>query len=374
MLLSQIPGELFSLHRKSVNVERKIIHIDMDAFYASVEQRDNPALRGKPVAVGGSGRRGVVASASYEARQYGVRSAMPGVTAQRLCPQLIFAKPRFEVYKAVSQQIRDIFCEYTELVEPLSLDEAYLDVGQDLKHINSATLIAKEILQRIRQETGLTASAGVSFNKFLAKIASGINKPNGIKIILPDEAEAFLDQLPIEKFHGIGKATERRMKSLGIRTGLDLRSCSETFLARHFGKAGLHYYHMVRADDRRPVNPHRIRKSIGAERTFAEDLHRPEEMKAKLAMLAEIVHGHMNRNHNFGRTVTLKIKTADFRLFTRSKSFAHDITDPDALCHAACELLDQHLHLFPAVRLLGITVSNLAGERMSKGVQLSFDF
>ncbi len=355
-------------------MERKIIHIDMDAFYASVEQRDNPALRGKPVAVGGSGRRGVVASASYEARKYGVRSAMPGVTAQRLCPELIFTKARFEVYKSVSQQIRNIFYEYTDLVEPLSLDEAYLDVSEDLKHIRSATLIAKDILQRIRMETGLTASAGVSFNKFLAKIASGINKPNGIKIIRPEEAATFLDLLPIEKFHGIGKATERRMKALGIYTGKDLRAWSEAELARHFGKAGLHYYRMVRADDRRPVNPHRIRKSIGAERTFAEDLHEPAEMKGKLAIIAEIVHGHMSRNHNFGRTVTLKIKTADFRLYTRSKSFAHDVTEQDALYQAACELLDHHLHLCRAVRLLGITVSNLEGERLAKGVQLAFDF
>lgn len=355
-------------------MERKIIHIDMDAFFASVEQRDHPGLQGKPVAVGGGGKRGVVASASYEARRYGVRSAMSGMHAQRLCPELIFTKARFDAYKAVSRQIRDIFYEYTPLVEPLSLDEAYLDVTEDLKNIGSATLVAKEILERIRQETQLTASAGVSFNKFLAKIASGINKPNGIKVIRPEEAEAFLNQLPIEKFHGIGKATERRMKALGIYSGQDLRRYSEADLARHFGKAGRHYYRMVRADDHRSVNPNRVRKSIGAERTFAEDLRHPDDMKAKLALLAEIVHGHASRSNNFGRTLTLKIKTADFRIFTRSKSFQHDLTDSETLYRTACELLDQHPHLLGAVRLLGITVSNLAGERIAKGIQLSFDF
>lgn len=354
--------------------ERKIIHIDMDAFFASVEQRDHPELQGMPVAVGGAGRRGVVASASYEARRYGVRSAMPGSKARQLCPELVFVPPRFEVYQAVSRQIRQIFLDYTPLVEPLSLDEAYLDVSQDLRGIGSATLIAREILQRIQAETGLTASAGVSFNKFLAKIASGMRKPNGMTIITPAEAATFLDNLPIEKFHGIGQATERRMKALGIHYGRDLKQYSAEVLAQRFGKAGLHYYRMVRADDRRPVNPHRVRKSMGAERTFAEDLRTPDGMKTQLALLAEKVHAHLSKHQNYGRTVTLKIKTPDFRLYTRSKSYGHALIEASAIYEAACELLDQHLHLCKAVRLLGITVSNLEGARIRGGVQLSFDF
>ncbi len=353
---------------------RKIIHIDMDAFFASVEQRDHPELQGKPVAVGGAGRRGVVASASYEARRYGVRSAMPGSKARRLCPELIFVSPRFEVYQDVSRQIRQIFLDYTALVEPLSLDEAYLDVSKDLRGIGSATLIAREILQRIQAETGLTASAGVSFNKFLAKIASGMRKPNGMTIITPAEAPAFLDNLPIEKFHGIGRATEQRMKAIGIHYGRDLKQYPAEELAQRFGKAGLHYFRMVRADDRRPVNPHRIRKSMGAERTFAEDLHTTDDMKAQLALLADKVHAHLSKHQNYGRTVTLKIKTPDFRLYTRSKSYSHDLTEATAIYEAACELLHQHLHLCKAVRLLGITVSNLEGARMRSGTQLRLDF
>ncbi len=356
------------------STERKIIHIDMDAFFASVEQRDRPELQGLPVAVGGAGRRGVVASASYEARRYGVRSAMPGSKARQLCPELIFVAPRFEVYQAISRQIRQIFLDYTPLVEPLSLDEAYLDVSEDLRGIGSATLIAREILQRIQAETRLTASAGVSFNKFLAKIASGMRKPNGMTIITPAEAPAFLDSLPIGKFHGIGKATEQRMKALGIQYGRDLKQYPAEALAQHFGKAGLHYYCIVHADDRRPVNPHRVRKSMGAERTFAEDLYTPDDMKAQLALLADKVYTHLSKYQNYGRTVTLKIKTPDFKLYTRSKSYSHDLTEASAIYEAACELLNQHLHLCKTVRLLGITVSNLEGARVRDGVQLSFDF
>ncbi len=362
-------------HNLPVVLNRKIIHIDMDAFYASVEQRDNPALKGKPVAVGGSGRRGVVASASYEARRFGVRSAMPSVVAQRMCPELIFTKSRFDVYKEVSGQIRDIFFEYTDLVEPLSLDEAYLDVSSDKMGIGSATLIAKAILKRIFETTQLTASAGVSFNKFLAKVASGINKPNGIKIIKPEEAESFLGQLPIEKFHGIGAATAKKMKALGIYNGADLRQQAEADLAKYFGKAGQHYYRIVRADDRREVNPNRIRKSIGAERTFFDDLESIDAMKEKLAHIAGIVHEYMLRHDNFGRTITLKIKSSDFRQITRSRTFLSEIQDLEVLIGAVYELLDLNRQEIEKVRLLGVTVSNLARERSNEGgTQLSFDF
>lgn len=353
--------------------QRKIIHIDMDAFYASVEQRDQPELRGKPVAVGGSGKRGVVASASYEARRYGVRSAMPSVTALRKCPDLIFVKSRFDVYRAVSQQIRDIFLDYTDLVEPLSLDEAYLDVTENKRGINSGTIIAEEIRKRIQEETGLTASAGVSFNKFLAKIASDINKPNGIKVITPPEAPAFLDALPIEKFHGIGKVTAQKMKKLGIHTGADLKTWTEIELVRRFGKVGRHYFRIVRADDQREVNPNRIRKSIGAERTFREDLVQVEDMKEKLTHIAGIVFEYMKKSDNFGRTVTIKIKSADFVISTRSKSFAIEVTELDDLVAIAHELLESNQEEIDKVRLLGVSVSNLQKEN-TVGIQLKFDF
>lgn len=340
---------------------RKIIHIDMDAFYASVEQRDNPELRGKPIAVGSGNKRGVVAAASYEARQYGVRSAMPSLTAKRLCPDLIFVKARFEVYREVSQQIREIFEEYTDLVEPLSLDEAYLDVTENKKGIRSAIQIAMEIRRKIQERTQLTASAGVSFNKFLAKIASDVNKPNGMKVILPEEAEAFLDRLPVHKFHGIGKVTARRMHELGIQTGADLKRWQLEDLVREFGRVGEHYYHIVRADDHREVNPHRIRKSIGAERTFQEDLEDLEEMKAKLDYLAAVVFDYMERKGRYGRTVTLKVKTPDFQHHTRSRTFSHPVRDRETIFRAACDLLEAAPELRPA-RLLGITVSNLEEE------------
>ncbi len=353
--------------------QRKIIHIDMDAFFASVEQRDDPELQGKPVAVGGSGRRGVVASASYEARRYGVRSAMPSVTALRKCPDLIFVKSRFDVYRAVSQQIRAIFLDYTDLVEPLSLDEAYLDVTENKKGIHSGKIIAEEIRGRIHTETGLTASAGVSFNKFLAKIASDINKPNGIKVITPPEAEAFLDALPIEKFHGIGKVTAQKMKKLGIHTGAELKTWSEIDLVRRFGKVGRHYYRIVRADDQREVNPNRIRKSIGAERTFREDLVRLEDMKEKLTHIAGVVFDYMKKSDNFGRTVTVKIKSSDFVISTRSKSFAIEVTELDDLVAIAHELLESNQDDIDKVRLLGVSVSNLQKEQ-TEGIQLRFDF
>lgn len=354
--------------------DRKIIHIDMDAFYASVEQRDHPELRGKPVAVGGSSLRGVVASASYEARQYGVRSAMPSVTAKRLCPELIFVKSRFDVYREVSRQIRAIFHEYTDLVEPLSLDEAYLDVTEPKTGPPSATIIAQQIRRRIEQETGLTASAGISFNKFLAKVASDINKPNGMKTILPTEAPAFLDALPVEKFHGIGKVTAKKMRQMGLFTGKDLRQLDQITMVKRFGKVGLHYYHIVRAEDHRPVNPNRIRKSIGAERTFSQDLRTIPEMKEKLRYIARVVYDYMEKADNYGRSVTLKIKSTDFKISTRSRTFAGEIRSYEGLLGAVFQLLEENKDELEAVRLLGVSVSNLSKEQTGEGIQLEFDF
>ena len=353
---------------------RKIIHIDMDAFYASIEQRDFPELKGKPVAVGGSGMRGVVASASYEARQFGVRSAMPSVTARRLCPDLVFVKSRFDVYREVSHQIRDIFFEYSDLVEPLSLDEAYLDVTAPKAGPLSATLIAEEIRKRIFETTGLTASAGVSFNKFLAKVASDINKPNGIKVILPEESLEFLEKLPIEKFHGIGKVTADRMRKLGIFSGKELKAWTEIDLVKRFGKAGRHYYRIVRAEEDRPVNPNRIRKSIGAERTFREDLTELAAMKERLSSLSEIVYDYMKKTDNFGRTITVKIKSSDFRQYTRSKSFPSEVRELALIEATAFELLESNFEEIGPVRLLGVTASNLAKEHEGEGVQLRFEF
>lgn len=353
---------------------RKIIHVDMDAFYASVEQRDHPELRGKPIAVGGGGMRGVVAAASYEARKFGVRSAMPSVTAQRLCPDLIFVRHRFDVYREVSQQVRDIFLSYTDLVEPLSLDEAYLDVTDPKRGPASATLIAKAIREEIFSATELTASAGVSFNKFLAKVASDINKPNGMKVIMPEEARDFLAALPVEKFHGIGKKTAARMHKMGFTSGADLMELSELELAKRFGKAGRHYFRIVRAIDDRPVNPNRIRKSIGAERTFRENITSPVEMKEKLRFLAEKIHGYMAEKDNFGRTVTIKMKNPEFQIFNRSRSFTGEIRDRDRLVEIVQQLLDENVGEVPEVRLLGVSVSNLEKEHEGEGLQLLLPF
>lgn len=354
--------------------DRKIIHIDMDAFYASVEQRDNPELRGKPVSVGGAGLRGVVASASYEARRYGVRSAMPSVTAKRLCPNLIFVKSRFDVYREVSNQIRTIFFEYTDLVEPLSLDEAYLDITDNKMGIESAVQVAEEIRAKILATTQLTASAGVSFNKFLAKTASDINKPNGLKEISRAEAIAFLEELPVKKFHGVGKVTAEKMNRMGIYTGKDLKNLDEIELIRRFGKSGRYYYRIVRAEDQREVNPHRIRKSIGAERTFFEDLTAIPEMKAKLEYIAGVVFRHMQKSDNFGRTITLKMKTADFKIITRSKTFAVEVKALEDIIKISHELLENNQSDIDKIRLLGISISNLAKEQESGGVQLELDF
>lgn len=346
----------------------------MDAFYASIEQRENPELKGKPVAVGGSGRRGVVASASYEARKYGVRSAMPGITAKRLCPELIFTRRHHHLYAKVSKQIREIFFEFTDLVEPLSLDEAYLDVTENKKGINSGTIIANQIRKRILEETQLTASAGVSFNKFLAKVASDINKPNGIKVIVPEEALEFLENLKIEKFMGIGKVTAKKMHRLGIRNGGDLKKYSEIELVQRFGKAGRHYYKIVRAQDNRKVKTDRIRKSIGAERTFFDDLYTLPSMKEKLDPICETVFKYMKQKDNFGRTISLKIKTHDFQVLSRSKTFQGEVKDLGILKNTIFDLLESNMDAFEKVRLLGVSVSNLEKDRYGAGVQLKFNF
>jgi len=348
----------------------------MDAFYASVEQRDHPELRGKPIAVGGSAKRGVVAAASYEARKYGVRSAMPSITAKRLCPGLIFVKHRFDVYREVSQQVRSIFAEYTDLIEPLSLDEAYLDVTENKFNNPSATLVANEIRKKIFEQTQLTASAGVSFNKFLAKIASDINKPNGIKVITPNEAIEFIEKLPVEKFFGVGKVTAKKMHAMGIFNGLDLKNRDELELVQRFGKAGRHYYKIVRAQDNRMVNPNRIRKSIGAERTFSDDLNSEKAMLERLIPIAESVFEDMEKLDNFGRTITLKAKTPEFQQLTRSKTFLSEIKEKTKFLEIVKELLNNHFEEIKEVRLLGVQVSNLQKDQKigEGGLQLEFDF
>jgi DNA polymerase IV len=348
---------------------RRIIHIDMDAFYASVEQRDNPNLRGLPVAVGGARERGVVAAASYEARRFGVRSAMPSVIAKRRCPDLVFVPPRFDVYKAVSEQIRGIFARYTHLIQPLSLDEAYLDVTEPLVDRGSATAIAEEVRTAIRTETGLTASAGVSYNKFLAKLASDHRKPDGLFVITPKMGPAFVENLPVRKFHGIGPATAARMHALGIDTGSDLRRQPLTFLVERFGKAGRFYYGIARGEDDRPVEADRLRKSIGAETTFARDLRRWEEVPPALELIAAKVWAACNRSGWSGRTLTVKIKYADFRRITRSQSLREAVVSQEQLERLGLELLRSHFPPPLGVRLLGITLSNLDGPGMRSAGQ-----
>ncbi len=352
---------------------RKIIHIDMDAFYASVEQRDNPELRGKPLAVGGSRQRGVVAAASYEARRFGVRSAMASVVALRQCPDLIFVKPRFDVYKAVSQQIRAIFEQYTALIEPLSLDEAYLDVTDTWFQHNSATRTAQRIKEQIQQETGLTASAGVSYNKFLAKLASDYRKPDGLHVIKPHQGPAFVEALTVGQFHGIGRVTAQRMNELGIHTGLDLRQQSEAFLVQHFGKVGHHYYSIARAIDTRPVTPNRPRKSVGSENTFEQDLTETSAMEAGLQPLLEDVWAYCQRTGVRGRTVTLKVKYADFQQITRSRTLLSAVTTPAILEHVTLELLHSLLPLAKGVRLLGVSLSSLESPDTAVMGQLCLD-
>jgi DNA polymerase-4 len=339
--------------------QRKIIHVDMDAFYASVEQRDNPDLRGKPVAVGGSRERGVVAAASYEARKFGVRSAMPSVTAKRQCPDLIFVKPRFEVYKAVSQQIREIFAEHTPIIEPLSLDEAYLDVTENLQGIPLARDVALAIRDKIKEVTGLNASAGISYNKFLAKLASDHRKPNGQYVITPERGPAFVEGLPVGKFHGIGPATSAKMNSLGLYTGLDMRRQSLEFMRANFGKAGAYYYWISRGVDNREVRANRVRKSVGAESTFASDLAELEPMLSELQPLIDKVWRHCQDKGTRGRTVTLKVKFADFEIISRSQSMPDFVSDREELERVSVGLLRNLLPVPKAVRLLGVSLSSL---------------
>ena len=359
---------------------RKIIHVDMDAFYASVEQMDNPELQGKPVAVGGSEKRGVVSAASYEARKFGVRSAMSGLMAKRNCPDIIFVKPRFDRYHEISNQIRKIFHDYTDLVEPLSLDEAYLDVTENKKGNPSATLIAQEIRERIFIEVGLTASAGISINKFVAKIASDYNKPNGQKTVNPEDVLEFLEALDIRKFFGIGKVTAEKMYQKGIFTGKDLKSKSIDFLDEHFGKSGRYYYHVVRGEHNSEVKPNRIRKSLAAERTFSENLSSEIFMLEKLEHIAEEVCRRLTKSKVAGKTITLKIKYSDFTLQTRSKTLPYFVSDKTLILETAKDLLYQE-KLSNSVRLLGISLSNLNTEKTTKkpesksvSVQLQFDF
>ncbi|MEQ8426142.1 MAG: DNA polymerase IV [Cyclobacteriaceae bacterium] len=339
---------------------RKIIHIDMDAFYASIEQRDNPFYKGKPLVVGGSpeGRGGVVAAASYEARKFGVRSAMSSKKAVQLCKDLIFIRPRFDVYKEVSQRIRSIFRQYTDLIEPLSLDEAYLDVTNDKKNIGSAIDIAELIRKQIKEELNLTASAGVSINKFVAKIASDINKPDGLTFIGPSKIESFMEKLPVDKFFGVGKVTAAKMKTIGLHTGADLKKLTENELVNHFGKAGRFYFKIVRGEDNRPVQPHRKTKSVGAEDTFPYDLTVIEEMNEELSKIASLVHDRLSRNNLKGRTITLKIKYHDFKQITRSKSFTSGTDDLETILATAKELLLTTDPESTKIRLLGISLSN----------------
>lgn len=358
-------------------LQRKIIHVDMDAFYASVEQLDNPELRGKALAVGGGESRGVVAAASYEARKFGVRSAMSGFLAKKKCPHLIFVHPRFERYREISQRIREVFLEYTDLVEPLSLDEAYLDVTQNKKGNPSASLIAKEIRQKIFDRTGLTASAGISINKFIAKVASDYNKPNGQKTVNPDEVLEFLEKLPIGKFYGVGKVTEEKMYQLGIFTGADLKLKTVEYLTDHFGKSGAYYYHVVRGIHNGQVKPDRLIKSVGTEHTFSENLVSEMFMVEKLDHIANELERRLKKKKIAGKTITLKIKYSDFTQQTRSKTLPYFISDKSLMLETVKELLYQEKPK-DSVRLLGISLSNLnteeSGAKKPIAVQLRFEF
>lgn len=346
---------------------RRILHIDMDAFYASVEQRDNPALRGRPVAVGRGAARGVVAAASYEARRFGVRSAMPSTTALRQCPDLVFVPPRFDVYRAVSAQIHAIFGRYTPLIQPLSLDEAYLDVTQAAGQYGSATAIAERIRAEIRQETGLTASAGVSYNRFLAKLASDQNKPDGLFVITPRMGPEYAAQLAVERFHGIGPATTARMNGLGIYTGADLRRWTLEALRGHFGKAADFYYGIARGVDHRTVQPDRIRKSIGTETTFAQDVTEATMAAQALGPLAQQLWASCLKRHLSGRTVTLKAKYSDFRIVTRARTLETPVTSAENLLAPALQALPGIFEQGHAVRLLGLTLSSLFTEGQGAG-------
>ncbi len=352
---------------------RKIIHVDMDAFYASVEQRDRPELKGKPIAVGGSRERGVVAAASYEARKFGVRSAMASAIAYRRCPDIIFVKPDFRKYQEVSQQIRKIFFRYTDLVEPLSLDEAYLDVSENKAGISSATKIARKIREEIKSETQLNASAGISINKFLAKVASDINKPNGQKTIMPEEALQFLEELAIDKFFGVGAKTAEKMKRLGIHYGKDLKTWDLALLKQEFGKAGNHYYNIVRGRQTSIVKPFRARKSLGAERTFDHDLKGLTEVEGAFENIFEIWYKRIASSELKGKTVTLKLKSQNFETITRSHSLLHFTNNRETLYKTAQELLQKE-YRGEAIRLMGLSLSNFGKDKTPKAQQLTLDF
>ena len=352
---------------------RKVIHVDMDAFYASVEQMDHPELKGLPLAVGGSSKRGVVSAASYEARKFGVRSAISGALARKLCPDLIFVPPRFERYKEISTKIRAVFFDYSDLVEPLSLDEAYIDVTTNKKGIQSASLIATEIRARIKAEIGLTASAGVSINKFVAKVASDYNKPDGQKTVPPEEILEFLEILDIRKFHGIGKVTARKMYDLGVFTGLDLRQKSLAFLKENFGKSGVYYFNIARGDHSNPVKPNRTRKSLAAERTFPKNLSSEIFLVDKLEQIAIEVSKRLQRINIAGKTLTLKIKYSDFSLQTRSKTLPFYISEKELILeHSKLLLFQQKLQ--NSVRLVGISISNLNTNNYRKDVKKDISF
>lgn len=356
---------------------RKIIHVDMDAFFASVEQRDHPELRGKPVAVGGGSKRGVVAAASYEARAFGVRSAMPSVTASRLCPDLIFVKSRFDAYRLVSRQIREIFARHTDLIQPLSLDEAYLDVTQDKQGIGSAVKIAKMIRAAIREETGLTASAGVSYNKFIAKLASDQNKPDGLCVILPEQGPAFVASLPVRRFHGVGPRTAEKMAKLGVHTGADLAAKDEAWLAHHFGSWGGYLFNAARGIDDRPVNANSIRKSLGGETTYFDDKRSEAELRDALDGIIDLVWDRIERYRAQGKTLVLKARYSDFRTVTRSRTIGHIISTRAEFSQLGHTLLDQLLPAEMGIRLLGLTLSGLVNEGESQDnatAQSSFAF
>jgi DNA polymerase IV len=353
---------------------RKILHVDMDAFYASVEQRDNSELRGRPVAVGGRSNRGVVTAASYEARPFGVRSAMPMARARRMCPDLVVVPPRFDAYRDASRAIRAVFARYTDLVEPLSLDEAYLDVTEAKLGPPSATLIAQAIRNEVRAETGLPCSAGVSFGKFLAKTASGLAKPDGLRVITPAEAPALIDALAVEAFHGVGPATARRLRARGIASGADLKAWSETDLRAAFGKTGGWLYRVAHCLDDRPVRPDRVRKSVGVERTFSEDVEGEELLRARLAPIAEELARRLAKHELSGHTLTLKIKSADFEITSRSETVARPLADEDEILRLGCTLLARpDVPPYP-VRLLGLTVSSLLSSADEPGRQLILPF
>ncbi len=354
---------------------RKIVHIDMDAFYASVEQRDNPDLKGKPIAVGGGENRGVTTTASYEARKFGVRSAMPGWKAKQLCPNIIFVKPRFDAYKRVSQKIREIFSEYTDLIEPLSLDEAFLDVTCNKKDIQYGMEVAQQIMSRVKEETELTCSAGVSYCKFLAKIASDVKKPNGLTVITPQRAKSFLETLEVKDFFGVGKVTANKMERMGIFTGADIKQYSQLDLAQKFGKIGRHFYYLVRGIDNRPVNPNRVRKSLAVERTLETNLEGIDQILPVLFRIIDTFYERLLKADNFGRTITLKLKSSDFQIITRSITKDFFIRNKEEIRTTAITLLEQNKDTFKSIRLIGLTASNLEKELDElSSYQLSFEW